>query len=71
MEENLRILINLQQSRESREEDVDDVLPAPVSRLVELVDLCTKVADKTFKKKLVRISCINLDIMFLDILNTI
>jgi len=71
VEENLQILINLQQSRESREEDVEDVLPAPVSSLEELADLCTKVADKTFKKKLVRISCIILDIMFLDILNTI
>ncbi|KAK3880426.1 hypothetical protein Pcinc_015109 [Petrolisthes cinctipes] len=51
MDEKLQILINIQQSRESRE-DVEDVLPASVSSLEELADLCTKVADKTFKKKL-------------------
>ncbi|KAK3868237.1 hypothetical protein Pcinc_003932 [Petrolisthes cinctipes] len=51
MNEKLQIFINIQQSRESRE-DVEDVLPAPVSSLEELADLCTKVADKTFKKKL-------------------
>ena len=67
VEENLPILINLQQSRESRE----DVLPAPVSNLEELDDLCTKVTDTTLTKKLVRISCIILVIIFLEILNTI
>lgn len=57
VDDKLQILINSQQSRESRE-DVEDVLPAPVCSLEELADLCTKVADKTFKKKLVRISSI-------------
>lgn len=56
MDEKLQILINFQLSREPKE-DVEDVLPAPVSSLEELADLCTKVADKTFKKKLVRITC--------------
>ena len=43
VEENLRIVINLLQSRESRQEDEEDVLPAPVSNLEELDDLCTKL----------------------------
>ena len=55
------MLVNFTQSRESRE-DVEDVLPAPVSSLEELADLCTKVADKPLKIKLVRINYIIMDI---------
>ena len=46
--EDVQMLVNFTQSRESRE-DVEDVLPAPVSSLEELADLCTKVADKPLK----------------------
>lgn len=60
VDENVQMLLNIQQSRESRE-DVEDVLPAPVSSSEELADLCTKLADKSLKNKLVRISCIFLD----------
>ena len=63
VDENVQMLLNIQQSRESRE-DVEDVLPAPVSSPEELADLCTKLADKSFKNKLVRISCIFLDYVF-------
>ena len=42
-------------------DDVEDVLPTSVSSLEELDHLCAKVADKTFKRKLVTISCIVLD----------
>lgn len=51
VDENVQMLLNIQQSRESRE-DVEDVLPAPVSSPEELADLCTKLADKSFKNKL-------------------
>lgn len=67
----MQIVINLLQSRESRQDDEEDVLPAPVSSLEELDDLCTEVANETYKIKLVRISCMILDMMFLDILDTI
>lgn len=66
----MRILVNLHRSRESRE-DVEDVLLAPVSSLEELADLCTKVADTAFNKKLARISYIILDIIFVVNLKTI
>lgn len=59
--EDVQMLVNFTQSRESRE-DVEDVLPAPVSSLEELADLCTKVADKPLKIKLVRINYIIMDI---------
>ena len=62
IKENVRMLVNFQQSRESRE-DMEDVLPDPVSSLEELADLCTKVADKTFNIKLVRIIFIIMDII--------
>ncbi|MPC31006.1 hypothetical protein E2C01_024280 [Portunus trituberculatus] len=54
VDENVQMLLNIQQSRESRE-DVEDVLPAPVSSSEELADLCTKLADKFLKNKLARI----------------
>ncbi|KAK4323435.1 hypothetical protein Pmani_005856 [Petrolisthes manimaculis] len=50
MDEKLQILINIQQSRESRE-DVEDAYQLYIA-LEELADLCTKVAHKTCKKKL-------------------
>ena len=61
VKEDVQMLVNFTQSRESRE-DVEDVLPAPVSSLEELADLCTKVADKPLKIKLVRINYIIMDI---------
>ena len=58
LDEKLQMVINFLHARQSKE-DVEDVLPAPVSSLEELADLCTEVADKTFKKKLVRIKVLS------------
>ncbi len=43
-------------------DDVKHVLPAPVCSLEELDDLCTKLVDETLKRKLVRTSCMILDV---------
>ena len=51
--EDVQMLVNFTQSRESREY-VEDVLPSPVSSLEELNDLCSKLADQSFKRKLVK-----------------
>ena len=50
MQESLNIVVNFIQSREPKE-DVEDVLSAPVSSMVELAQLCNKVADKSIQNQ--------------------
>ena len=56
LEENLRLLHNLVQSAggigSAEGVAMEDVLPAPVSSLQELDDLCRELGDPTAKKKI-------------------
>lgn len=54
VQENQRLMLSLLQSSSGLGDDVEDVLPAPVSSLEELNDLCSKLADQSFKRKLVK-----------------